>query len=244
MVVPSVDDADRAAEEETQKHHADWWDAFNGLLNAYLSAFHAVGQFKVSENNRLQQMLLRSVSRSFNSLHQALNLWTATYYSQSIILARSVLEDWLVCMDALSHEETIDALANRERPITFKAMAERSLTAELIEWFYGGSTPENEGIYGFLSTFSHPRSRALAVQIDSGQDGNSLRLGPRYNQILATVTYSSITEVAVKMAEFAFRMIPAGKQNEVYSSHMSPAMDTAKQRLHEAWVKAKAMLDE
>lgn len=243
MIGPSVDEGDRAAEAETRKYHGDWWDALEGLLNAYLAAFRAVGQFKVSEENRLQQMQLRLVSRSFNSLRQAMNLWTATYYSQAIILARAVLEDWLVCMDSLQFEETIEVLAKGEQPKSFKAMADRSLTPELRDWFYG-SEPPDEGMYGFMSTLSHPRSRALAVQIGNDQDGTSLRLGAKYDQTLATVTFSCVSEAAVKMAEFAFRMVPPDKQDEVYASHMGQAMDTAKQHLQEAWERAKAMLDE
>ena len=243
MVGPSVDEGDKASEAETLKYHGEWWDALEGLLNAYLAAFRAVGQFKVSEENRLQQMQLRAVSRSFNSLRQAMNLWTTTYYSQAIILARSVLEDWLVCMDALQFVETIDVLAKGEQPKSFKTMSDRSLTADLRDWFYG-SAPPDEGMYEFMSTLSHPRSRALAVQIGNDQDGTSLRLGAKYDETLATVTFSCVTEAAVKMAEFAFRIIPADKQDEVYASHMGEAMDIANQYLHEAWVKAKAMLDE
>ena len=239
---PNIDELERETEERTRRNYGHWHDALEELLNAYLAAFRAVGAFEVTEENRQQQLWLRLVSLCFNSLKWAMVLWKTGYYTQALILARSVFENWLVCMDTIEHGDTVDSLLSGGRLPTFKEMADRSLSSELQQWFYGPSASSNVSVYGFLSTFSHPRFRASSTQVDP--QGHTLRVGPHYDETLAIVAYYYVAQAAVKMSEFATRMVPRENQEDVVRTHLQPGVDRANECVDEALTKAKALLDQ
>ena len=205
-------------------------EALEDLLNAYLAAFRAVGGFTPTKDNRHQELWLRLVSRSFNTMRWGRTLVRTGYPAQAFILARSALEDWLACMDSIEHEETVEALLQGGHIVRFTDMVKRSLPVELGAWWGGGA--DDKVTYGFLSTFSHPRYRSVVMQLDP--ESLTLRVGPFYDEILFLASWSQVTQAAVRMAEFAARIVPAARHHDTLDVVLGPAVDKANIWLVEA----------
>ena len=110
--LPNVDELEQGVRTETYLKHRDWLVALENLLNAYIAVFRESGPFYPSEENRREKVWLLLTARSFNSMRWAYELVRTGYYSQAMLLTRSVFEDWLVCMDAIGHDQTVDAISS------------------------------------------------------------------------------------------------------------------------------------
>ena len=108
----------------------------------------------------------------------ALSALESGYYTQCFSLTRSVLEDWLTAYDCKEHPETVDALLDaRKRMPRFSVMYDR-LPCDLRRLW--GRQGDHEGTYGFLSTFGHPRFRALE---DTLSQAGRVRIVPEYDDM-------------------------------------------------------------
>ena len=176
----NLDELEAEVQTSTIERHQDVVAGVEQLLNCYLEGLTNIGQFTITEENQRELVWFFIESRSVNSMRWGFELMTRGYYVQSITLIRLVYEDWLVCWDCIDHPNTVKAiLAGNTRMPTFSDMADRLKEPHLSLW--KGETQEVEGTYGLLSTFAHPRHRALMVQRDP--DSQSLRLGPLYDQV-------------------------------------------------------------
>lgn len=205
---PNVDELEQQVRAHTREQHHGLLGAVESLLNAYLAVFRESGQFHPTDENRKQQVWLLLTGRAFNSLRWAYELVSMGYYTQAMVLTRCVFEDWLVCMDVVEHETTVSAILKAgERLPTFTDMALRSLPPELLEWWQGDGNPD-DSVYGLLSTFSHPRYRALASQLV--RSTNTLRIGPAYEEDLFLVSFHYLATAARRMTEFLARSASEG----------------------------------
>ena len=192
------------------------------LLNQQLAGFRQIGSFTLAEDNRPQQVWLLLTNRAFNSLRWSFHLLQIGYYSRSMMLIRAAFEDWLVCEDSKTHSETIDALLDRVgRVPTVNDMVARLEEPLLKEW-RGVAT--DDGIYGLLSTFTHPRHRAVAVLVDP--ETHNLRLGPSWDEDLFIVAANYLLLALRRMMEFITLLVP---QDTGWLADLKPLMDRAHQ---------------
>ena len=199
----NVDELEQHVRAHTREQHRSLLGALESLLNAYLAVIRESGPFHPSDENRREQAWLLLTARSFNSMRWAYELVSTGYYTQSMILTRSVFEDWLVCMDVVNHEATLNAILEPGgRVPRFAEMAQRSLPPELLEWWQGDGNSD-QSVYGLLSTFAHPRYRALAAQLV--QSTSSLRIGPAYEEDMFLVSFHYLATAARRMTEFLAR---------------------------------------
>jgi len=107
---PSAEEAEVQVKATTVAKHGQELALVEKLLNAYLAGFNKLGKFTLSENNESEYAWLLLTTRSFNSLRCAFDLLKKGYYSQAIMLIRSVFEDWYTAKDCETNSKTRNAL--------------------------------------------------------------------------------------------------------------------------------------
>ena len=123
---PNLDEVEQQVSQETRHREVETLASIEALLNAFLPAFRETGQFTPVDTNRREQVWWLLVGQSFNSLRWAFHLLHHCYYTQALILERSVEENWLVCQDCREPPETVQALFDdSKRMPTFRDMANR-----------------------------------------------------------------------------------------------------------------------
>jgi len=143
------------------------------LLSGYLNGFNTLPP--ISDSIGLKTVLLLLTTRGFNSLWSSFHLFKKGYYSQSIILTRSALEDWLTGEDCRTNPGTLELLLEGKdefwkREFKFNQMAKR-LPEQIAEsWKY---------IYDSMSSIAHPRTPSLTMLFTPSKD---VRLGPYYDK--------------------------------------------------------------
>jgi len=168
-----------ALEEEARQNTLKVQFANLGIVNRHLGLYAKTLNTlngKVDPDDQLGRALLLLGSRSFNSLRCAYDNLQMGYYAQAIILTRSALEDWLTLEDCRTEESTLTKLFKRgERMPRFSEMADRLDSEKQAFW---KDIEGHEGIYGLLSSISHPRYRALLFA--TNPETTLLRVGPDY----------------------------------------------------------------
>lgn len=211
--LPYLDELEQQVRTHTIERERATLIVIEQLLNLYLAGFGLLGQFKKTDNNRPEQVWVLLTSRAFSSMRWAYHLLQCGYYSQSLILTRAVWEDWLVCFDCIEHSDTAVALLDGDTPWTYKYIREKSLRfsdmadrlPELLKQQWQGHGG-GDGVYGALSTFSHPRHHALAAAVSRAS--NTLRVKPDYDRDLFLVSSYTLLQGAVRMMEFLVRLLP------------------------------------
>ncbi|MBN1369579.1 MAG: hypothetical protein JW954_05025 [Dehalococcoidaceae bacterium] len=143
------------------------------LINSYLNGFKTLPD--INDTIGLKTVLLLLTTRGFNSLWCSFNLLKRGYYSQSIILTRSSLEDWLTGEDCRTNPETLRLLLEGKdefwkREFKFHQMAKR--LPEQIEDSW-------KSIYDSVSSIAHPRTPSLAMLFAPNK---GIRLGCYYDK--------------------------------------------------------------
>ena len=201
---PNLDEVECGVTEETKRREPKTLARIEALLNAFLPAFRETDQFTPTTSNRRKHLWWLLVGRSFNSLRWAFHLLQVGYYSQALILVRSVEEDWLVCQDCLEHPDTVEALFDDSKKMpSFKVMANRLPETLRETWTAPKGQPERT--YDILSTISHPRPRSLRLSFDF--DENRPRVGPGYEEPLFVFTSTNTLVSAMCIAEFLVRLV-------------------------------------
>lgn len=215
---PNLDELEEKIKAEIISNEKEVLGVIEGLLNQHLAGFRQIGSFTLADENLPQQVWLLLTNRAFNSLRWSFHLLQTGYYSQSMMLTRAGFEDWLVCEDSKGHPETIDALLNRGgRVPSVSDMAARLEESLLKEW---RGVVGDDGIYGLLSTFTHPRYRAVAVMVDP--ETQYLRLGPSWDEDLFIATANYLLLALIRMMEFVIRLVP---QDTAWLADLNPFMD-------------------
>ena len=218
---PNVDEIERQVAQETRQRETKTLASIEALLGTFLPAFRETGQFTLAESNRREQVWWLLVGQSFNSLRWAFHLLQIGYYTQALILERSVEENWLVCQDCLEHAGTVDALFDdSKRMPTFRDMANRLPENLRNTWQAPKGQPQQA--YGILSTISHPRPRALRLAFDF--DNNRPRVGPGYNEPLFVFTSLYILVGTISITGFLVRLV-SDESKEPLMAEMQRADD-------------------
>ncbi len=201
---PNLDEVERQVGKDTRGREADTLAKIEALLNAFLPAFRETGRFTPTKTNRREQVWWLLVGQSFNSLRWAFHLLQLGYYTQALILERSVEENWLVCQDCVDHPQTVEALFDGSKKVPkFQDMADRLPQNLRNTWHAHKGQPELA--YDILSTISHPRPRALSLAFDF--DNNRPRIGPGYNEPLFVFTSLYILVGTISIAGFLVRLV-------------------------------------
>lgn len=233
---PSLSEIEENTRVETLNREGKALTVIENLLNQYLSGFQHIGEFKRTDDNRLEQVWLLLTLRAFNSLRWGYYLLQSGYYSQSMMLTRSALEDWLVCKDCEGHVDTVEAVLDWEKHVpTFKAMADRLPEKLQLVWKEAFT---DDGIYGFLSTFAHPRYRAIHVLFDP--DTKLLSLGPSYDEHLFLITCYSLFRPMIWFMEFLYRLVDPVAPD--WKAEAQPVMNQAHKSSDQLLTRAKALL--
>ncbi len=160
-------------EEMIEQFHSREISLCQQLINGYLNGFKTLPD--INDTHGLKTVLLLLTTRGFNSLWCSFNLLRKGYYSQSIILTRSALEDWLTGEDCRTKPETLEILLQGKdefwkREFKFHQMAKR-LPEQIEEsWKY---------IYDSMSSIAHPRTPSLAMLLAPNK---GIRLGCYYDK--------------------------------------------------------------
>ena len=238
---PNVDELEQQVRAHTREQHRGLLGAMEGLLNAYLAVFRLSGPFHPTDDNRELQVWLLLTARSFNSMRWGYELVSTGYYSQAMVLTRCVFEDWLVCMDAVDHATTVSAILEAGgRLPRFAEMAQRSLPPELLAWWQGDGD-NDQSVYGLLSTFAHPRYRALAAQLV--ESTNTLRVGPAYEEDMFLVSFHYLATAARRMTEFLARSAGEGAAGAI-AGELRVAIASTNEATDAALARATELLGE
>ena len=201
--MPTIEELEDETKSLTLEKHDDVADVITTILNVYIDGFRRLGNFDIDKDNRKELAWLLLTSRAFNSLRNAYELALKGYYSQSLTLTRSALEDWLASQDCGVNSATIEALLSGEGDVPrSREMVARLPDALNKDW---RGVEGEEGLYGVLSTLSHPRQRALNFAYDPVS--STLRFGPLYDEDLFIFTAYYMIIVARRMAEFVARLV-------------------------------------
>lgn len=123
-------------------------------------------------------------SRSFKAIHCAIDVASRGYHAPALILVRSVLENLLTNWEFLTNQAAVDAMYKGDekwwRSRRFDSIAkdiDQQLKASghpafVLDWWYE--------TYGELSTFAHPRTRAVRLEFDS--PGTVLVIAPVWDR--------------------------------------------------------------
>lgn len=187
--LPSLKKVEAQVTSDTAGKHERELDLIERLLNTYLAGLTGLRSF--SPPSELNDAWVRLVTRSFNSMRCAFDLIQRGYYSQAIVLVRSVKEDWLTCMDCRNNPDTLRALVNGGRMPKPKTMASR-LDVHLREQWHC--------IYHEESQFAHASARAIRVLVDP--KSHLLRLGGHYDRDLFIAACYSLVPAILRMMEF------------------------------------------
>ncbi len=158
------------------------------LLNFYIDAFNSISTYTATETHDAKLMMLALCSRSFNTALSARELILDGYYPQAIMLLRHLAEDWLTAHQIAFDPTVRKELASGCRVKTFQQMA-NDRGPSTGQWW--------RETYGMDSEISHPRMKALAIQLT----GDYVRVGPVFDKELALYTFVRLLLGAARMAE-------------------------------------------
>ena len=171
------------------------------VIDLHFDLFRHPAELQLSEENQLQQVWLGLTTSAFHSLRISLHALGSGYYAQSFTLTRAAFEAWLTAADCKSHDETVQALLNSEiRAPRLETMAQRLPEEFKVLWRRVG---DPEGYYGFLSTFAHPRKRALEATVNV--DGTVLSV-PEYIEMRFALAALELLKVSILMLVFVEKL--------------------------------------
>lgn len=197
----SLEEREIQIKATTAARHREEINLVEKLLTRYLAGFRKIDKFIISKDNELEYAWLLLTTRSFNSLRCAFDLLQKGYYSQAMMLIRSVFEDWLTAKDCEKHRKTLDAFIEGENELGKGEFHYSDMAKRLSPKF-----PETwKTIYGSLSTIAHARKPALEIMIN--ENTKDLRLGSHYDDKLFLATYQVLLAAASIIAELIYKIL-------------------------------------
>ena len=234
--LPNLDELEVRVKSEITSRESLVLGVMEDLLNQHLAGFRQIGSFTLTADNQPEEVWVLLTNRAFNSLRWGYHLLQTGYYSQAMMLTRAAFEDWLVCEDAKGHPKTRAALLDRVGRVPNPSVMAARLEKPLREEWKG--VVGDDGIYGLLSTFAHPRYRAVAVLVDS--ETHNLRLGPSWDEDLFIVTANYLLLALIRMMEFVIRVVP---KDTAWLQELKLSMDRAHQCRDELIARAKQRME-
>ena len=204
---PILEEVEAAVVAQSIKEYREVLDGIERILNGYIAGAVSIGRFTQTDDNKKEWVWFLLTTRSFASMRCAFDLLKKGYYTQSVMLIRSTLEDWLAGQDCLTCPSTLAALLDpRARMPHVSEMVDR-LDSDLQDWWRGKGKGD-EGAYGVLSTFVHPRPRGLGMVINP--ESSKIRFGTEYDRRAFIFTATHLVTAARRMSELLARI--AGKE--------------------------------
>ena len=186
---------------QATRREAETLETLHEVVDLHFSLFQTPGMLEVTEDNKLQRVWLGLTTSASHSSRVALYALESGYYTQSFALTRAVFEDWLTAYDCKEHPETADALLDSNKTMPrFSTMYKRLPCGLKRLW---GEQGDYEGTYGFLSTFAHPRSRAIE---DTLNREGTVRIVPEYHEIRFALAAWFFIKANLLMLEFVERL--------------------------------------
>lgn len=201
--LPNLDEVEAQVRGRTIAQHRQDVASLERTLNVFLDGFRQMNGLTLSEEQVAERVWSYLVFRAFNSIRWGYHLILVGYYPQSLILVRSVYEDWLVCMDCRVRPETAAAILSKDGHMpSFKEMSDRLPEQLRLEW---QEVPEQGGSYGMLSTIAHPRHRAVAWMRDP--ETGQRRMGAMYDENLFLFSAHYLCNALSRVLEFLTRLV-------------------------------------
>ena len=170
-------------------------------IDLHFDLFRHPWKLAMNENNRREQVWLGLTTSGFHSLRIAVYALESGYYTQCFILTRAALEHWLTAHDCKSNPKTVEALLELQgRVPRFSTMAER-LPENLKALWKDVNDPE--GTYGFLSTFAHPRSRALEA---TSNEAGTVLIVPEYDEMRFALAAKLLLQTVLLLFDYVERL--------------------------------------
>ena len=186
---------------QTRAKESETLETLYQVVDLHFSLLRHPARLEVSEETKLLRAWLALTTSSSHSSRVALSALESGYYSQAFALTRAVFEDWLTAYDCEEHSETVAALLDSNEPMPrFSNMYER-LPCEVKRLW--GKQGNYEGTYGFLSTFAHPRFRAME---DILNPEGQLRVVPEYHEMRFALAAWFWTKANLAMLEFVAKL--------------------------------------
>jgi len=219
----SLSELETRTQTITTTKHSKEINLLEELLNYGLTGFEKIEKYTIiSDNDLVYAWLLLSI-RSFNSLRCSFNSMIQGYYSQSMILARSIFEDWLTAKDCEKNQKTLEALLHRDNEYFRKEGRYSQMAKRLSAEF-----PSTWGkIYGDLSKLAHARPDALVMLVDS--QTKNLMLGSYYKDDLFMASYQTLLAVASIIPEIIYHLL--GTQATQWWEGILPLLKEAKSEI-------------
>jgi hypothetical protein len=195
--LPKLTEIESRVKGITLKNHQHDLVVMMNLLNTYIDGFNMIDSFTLQEDREIEYAWILLLTRSFHSMRSAMLLIQVGYYTQAMMLLRSVTENWLICKDCQGYRPTLDALlygkhrlGNRKLKLQWIDIAERVGAKDIIY----------EQDYRFQSRFNHPDYMSLGVVMDP--DTNEMRTAPAYDRALFLCCFEMMIRNAMRMTEF------------------------------------------
>lgn len=209
LYLKGIEEADRKTAAAIREVHAGEFKVVEAALEQILRGLSAFGFQKQKPDNRLESARLFLVTRSFNSIQNAMQALELGYYQQAEASVRMVMEDQLVARDIEIHPPTLAALLDGEGKIgrgdlAYGKMAGR-LSAKAQEVW--------DSDYGVLSEYgTHPRLASMRGLVTEDPDGRlMLRPGGHYDQVwVRMVLYYMLRELVFVLETVAKTTVDAG----------------------------------
>jgi hypothetical protein len=195
---PSLEEGEAEVHRRTLKDFAPQVDLARRMFNFILRAHGAIGPVTFRHDQATAYVLL--VDRSVNSLRCAYDLTLRGYYGQAMTLIRSALEDWFMNKYLQAEPGKAPLLFEGKRMVS---TADQARAAGVHDVY--------TRVYDQQSTIAHPRRLALRMLIDP--DERLIRLGPHFDEGIATGTFFELFRGLALTMEFLAWVInntPAG----------------------------------
>ncbi len=217
--------------------HREELSLIQKMLDHYLAGFNRIGTFTISDNNKLEYVWLLLITRSFNSLRCAFDILQKGYYSQAMMLIRSVFEDWLTAKDCEKNQKTLDAFLQGENELGKGEFRFSEMAKRISDEFYNKVWRNN---YGQESQIAHARQMALKILVDP--DTNELSLGGHYDDVLFVATCHALLRAAVIMIDFLAKLL--GNKATQWQTETLPTINAASAYIERVSDKAKRLSEE
>ena len=186
---------------QTRRKEGETLGALREMVDLHFSLFKHPGLIEPNEANKVHRVWLGLTTSASHSSRVSLHALESGYYTQSFALTRAVFEDWLTAYDCKEHTETVEALLDSNRTMPRFSTMYKRLPCELKRLW--GAQGDFEGTYGFLSTFAHPRGRAIE---DTMNIEGRVRVVPEYDEIRFALAAFFLTKAILLMMEFVERL--------------------------------------
>lgn len=184
---PTFEEQEQRVKERSWRECEGQLGVVVSLLNCLSDGFKLLSSFAYEKNKQTVQLLY--LCRSFNSLRSSYELAQIGYYSQAVMLLRSVLEDLLVCYRCERDPNMVKRLLEgREERFNFGDMA-KSQGVKFANWW--------NTTYSDLSLFTHPRSPGLRILVSPVE--HALRLGPGFDRDLLLANVYFQLEILIRL---------------------------------------------